>query len=732
MTYNNLENKITSVSATWSSVSATGLEYTTLGLSSDVPHVDQIEVERIFTLDAATQAAIDPYDLHRVFILTKTEFTLNTGTSKLTGFTIVSGARSYTCTRGALTGTSISIPSISSSDLVTIRRKTYSINPYVSWVPGTRLTSEQLNKQVQQLIRLNQEIIYKLDTEYVRTTDISGTSAPSLTINNDLNLNGHSITGLASVTTTIEPASTVAAPKGYVDTNFVNQSTAQTSIGGAKTFTGAMTLSSTLNVTGATTLSNNLIVDTDVLTANATTNRVGVGTTSPAGTLGVVSDMVIGNQANTGTSGTLRLISSSGVNYIQSGQAAAGASSATLVVSPYGGGAEFMRMQSVGVGIGSIGSSPVSRLHVHEAAAATAVDIRLTSAVTGATVADGLALRLDTGGAAYLWNYENTSLLFGTNATERMRIDNNGNVGIGTASPQAVLDLGSGTQGRAITWSGGTNANNNIFSAYSAGGLVLASGAAPSTSADAYVSPNSTSMGRAIVRTDGFGANAGTVQFYTNAASAITLGSVVTPTERMRITSAGRVGIGTTTPGNLFVVSNGGNEGLEFVPAVAANSSTIQSYNRTTTTYNNLDLRATDYTFKIGTTDKAVLNASGNFLLSGGTLGYTTGSGGTVTQLTSKSTPVTLNKPSGTITMFTTTSLAAGASVGFVLNNSLIEADDVIVANHNAGGGTANAYAVQVLTASAGSVVLRVTNLTGGALAEAVKINFAIFKAATT
>jgi hypothetical protein len=698
MTYNNLENKITSVSATWSSVSATGLEYTTLGLSSDIPHVDQIEVERIFTLDAATQAAIDPYDLHRVFILTKTEFTLNTGTSKLTGFTIVSGARSYTCTRGALTGTSISIPSISSSDLVTIRRKTYSINPYVSWVPGTRLTSEQLNKQVQQLIRLNQEIIYKLDTEYVRTTDISGTSAPSLTINNDLNLNGHTITGLASVTTTIEPASTVAAPKGYVDTNFVNKSTAQTGIGGAKTFTGAMTLSSTLDVTGATTLSNNLIVDTDVLTANATTNRVGVGTTSPAGTLGVVSDMVIGNQANTGTSGTLRLISSSGVNYIQSGQAAAGASSATLVVSPYGGGSEFMRMQSVGVGIGSIGSSPVARLHVHEAAAATAVDIRLTSAVTGATVADGLALRLDTGGAAYLWNYENTSLLFGTNATERMRIDSSGNLGIGHTNPLGKLDL----SGQLRIRSSGTYSEP----ADSAGIVAY-----DSIGGDMTISARSSGGNTAVAFRTSAGGSGG---------------------ERMRITSAGRVGIGTTTPGNLFVVSNGGNEGLEFVPAVAANSSTIQSYNRTTTTYNTLDLRATDYTFKIGTTDKAVLNSSGNFLLSGGTLGYTAGSGGTVTQLTSKSTPVTLNKPSGTITMFTTTSLAAGASVGFVLNNSLIEADDVIVANHNAGGGTANAYAVQVLTASAGSVVLRVTNLTGGALAEAVKINFAIFKAATT
>jgi hypothetical protein len=40
----------------------------------------------------------------------------------------------------------------------------------------------------------------------------------------------------------------------------------------------------------------------------------------------------------------------------------------------------------------------------------------------------------------YLWNYENADLLFGTNSTERMKINNIGNVGIGR-SPQAKLDV---------------------------------------------------------------------------------------------------------------------------------------------------------------------------------------------------------------------------------------------------------------------------------------------------
>ena len=46
------------------------------------------------------------------------------------------------------------------------------------------------------------------------------------------------------------------------------------------------------------------------------------------------------------------------------------------------------------------------------------------------------------------------NLAFTTASTERMRINSAGNVGIGTASPQAALDIGDGTAGKAITWGG--------------------------------------------------------------------------------------------------------------------------------------------------------------------------------------------------------------------------------------------------------------------------------------
>ena len=108
--------------------------------------------------------------------------------------------------------------------------------------------------------------------------------------------------------------------------------------------------------------------------------------------------------------------------------------------------------------------------------------------------------------------------------------------------------------------------------------------------------------------------------------------------------------------------------------------------------------------------------------------GYITGEGGTVTQATSKSTGVTLDKRCGQITMHNAT-LNADTTVSFTLTNSTIAATDLLVLNH-VSAGTAGSYVLNAQCA-AGSASINVRNVTAGNLSEAIVIGFAVVKAAT-
>jgi hypothetical protein len=113
-----------------------------------------------------------------------------------------------------------------------------------------------------------------------------------------------------------------------------------------------------------------------------------------------------------------------------------------------------------------------------------------------------------------------------------------------------------------------------------------------------------------------------------------------------------------------------------------------------------------------------------NFVMSGGELGYTAEANGAVTQLTSKSTGVTLNKSAGQITM-NNAELANVTNVTFTLTNSVISAKDVVILSV-ASGATAGAYNCWVSGKGVGSCTITLRNLSGGALSEAVVINFAV------
>lgn len=110
-------------------------------------------------------------------------------------------------------------------------------------------------------------------------------------------------------------------------------------------------------------------------------------------------------------------------------------------------------------------------------------------------------------------------------------------------------------------------------------------------------------------------------------------------------------------------------------------------------------------------------------------IGYAAGAGGAVTQATSKATGVTLNRPTGAITL-NAAALAAATVVSFVLTNSVITADDVLILNHISGG-TPGSYSLNARCA-AGSATIDVRNNTAGSLSEAIVIQFALVQGAST
>jgi hypothetical protein len=97
------------------------------------------------------------------------------------------------------------------------------------------------------------------------------------------------------------------------------------------------------------------------------------------------------------------------------------------------------------------------------------------------------------------------------------------------------------------------------------------------------------------------------------------------PVERLRITDAGLVGIGTTRPLNKVVISDGSNNNLEFSPG---STSTLLSYDRGGTAYLPISTRALSHSFSNGTTDFATIDSSGRLLV-----GTSSDSGGALLQV---------------------------------------------------------------------------------------------------
>jgi hypothetical protein len=128
-------------------------------------------------------------------------------------------------------------------------------------------------------------------------------------------------------------------------------------------------------------------------------------------------------------------------------------------------------------------------------------------------------------------------------------------------------------------------------------------------------------------------------------------------------------------------------------------------------------------------TDKAMASSAGITSSSATAgIGYSTGAGAAVTQITNRSTGVTVTGVSGAITT-DSTSLAAGAEATFTVTNTSVAVGDVVVISARSGQ-TAGTSVPIVSAVAAGSFDITLTNLHAStADTGAMIINFAVIKA---
>ena len=339
------------------------------------------------------------------------------------------------------------------------------------------------------------------------------------------------------------------------------------SLNGDGTITGLSTLDS-VTITGLTSLTTtDLTADSTTLVVDSANNRVGIGTASPSQELEVVGEVLANNFRLPDAGGTIsgsRTVTGAAFQLFDTAQN----------IRAYTGGTERMRITSTGnVGIGT--SSPNAKLHIHGGDQTTAnidtssaSNIVLNVAGTSGAAGSGGAMVFSANDGA--WRFaaikglavDGTSNTIGDlafsvrNATtdstlsEAMRIKYNGNVGIGTSSPDTELQvIGDITVGIADNTS-----KRLIFQGGGGTGYSGGIGWQRDAAIDNSITVDETeSLSINFAQSDLSGRS---LLFKSGSAQ----------TERMRIDSSGNVGIGTSSPSSLGklvvvggnIVANGG------------------------------------------------------------------------------------------------------------------------------------------------------------------------------
>lgn len=157
--------------------------------------------------------------------------------------------------------------------------------------------------------------------------------------------------------------------------------------------------------------------------------------------------------------------------------------------------------------------------------------------------------------------------------------------------------------------------------------------------------------------------------------------------------------------------------------AVSVGTTGVQGLSANTITFGATGTYEFDFETVDGGTTVTIFDLNRPLLAGAGLgVGFATGSGGAVTQASSRTTGVTLNKKCGAITLYS----AAGTSAytSFTVTNSLVTANDAIVVNQQSG---TNTYLVFVTAVAAGSFRITFSAVSGTAT-DAPVFNFAVIE----